>query len=162
MVWIAGRAGYKDAQTRWNQTARDPVDFILLQWASTRPAKYTVVVVVRHSVSPFNRSPNAGESICQEALWFKAGDGNLGIHAHVRIACRASQSAAGVRKGSLACRDLIDFVCCKLASTHPVEHAAIVVVRHRFLLSFSGSFSQRSWAKIQSVETETCLESVQN
>jgi hypothetical protein len=70
MVWIAGRAGYKDAQTRWNQTARNLVNFILLQWASTRPAKYPVIVVVRHSVSPFKRwgpSPNAGESICQEA-----------------------------------------------------------------------------------------------
>jgi hypothetical protein len=55
MIWIAGRAGYKDAQTRWNQTARNLVDFILLQWASTRPAKYPVIVVVRHSVSPFKR-----------------------------------------------------------------------------------------------------------
>jgi hypothetical protein len=69
LVWIAGRAGYKDAQTSWNQTARDTEDFMLLQWAGSRPAKYPVIVVVRHRLllsSSKSFSKQAGESICRD------------------------------------------------------------------------------------------------
>jgi len=52
LVWIAGRAGYKDTQTCWNQTARDAGDFLLLQLASTSPAKYSVIVEIRHKIPP--------------------------------------------------------------------------------------------------------------
>jgi hypothetical protein len=66
LVWVAGRAGYKDTQTRWNQTARDAGDFLLLQWASTSPAKYPVSVV-RHKIPPsslgvFFQNPRADRS----------------------------------------------------------------------------------------------------
>jgi hypothetical protein len=64
----------------------------------------------------------------------------LGIKARVGIAYRASQSVAGTRKPSSTSRDLLDFVFCELASTHPAQYPVLIVVRHRlspFELRFS-------------------------
>jgi hypothetical protein len=130
----------------------------LRELTSAHAAEYPIVVLVQHNFSfswralflqhgpiktwsSHNRTAKTSADLVREEV--SAGRNQnveLGIKSRVRIAYRASQSVAGMREPSCASRDLLDFVFCELASTHPAQYPVLVVVRHRlspFELRFS-------------------------